>query len=162
MIFQAFNLFPQKTALENITLGPITVGKVPRATAGKEAMALLDKVKLRDKANAYPASLSGGQQQRVAIARALAMNPKVLLFDEPTSALDPETIGDVLEVMRRLAEEKTTMIVVTHEMGFAREIGKRIIFMDLGEIVEEGPSEELLARPRSARLTSFLDAVIHK
>ena len=152
MIFQSFNLFPQKTALENITLGPITVGKVPRATAEEEAMALLDKVKLRDKVKAYPASLSGGQQQRVAIARALAMNPKVLLFDEPTSALDPETIGDVLEVMRRLAEEKTTMIIVTHEMGFAREIGKRIIFMDLGEIVEEGPSEELLARPRSCLL----------
>jgi ABC-type polar amino acid transport system ATPase subunit len=162
MIFQSFNLFPQKTALENITLGPITVGKVPRVKAEEEALALLDKVKLLDKANAYPATLSGGQQQRVAIARALAMNPKVLLFDEPTSALDPETIGDVLEVMRRLAEEKTTMIVVTHEMGFAREIGKRIIFMDLGEIVEEGPSEELLARPTSARLTSFLEAVIHK
>jgi ABC-type polar amino acid transport system ATPase subunit len=162
MIFQSFNLFPQKTALENITLGPITVAKVPRAEAEREAMALLEKVKLTDKAHAYPAKLSGGQQQRVAIARALAMRPKILLFDEPTSALDPETIGDVLEVMRRLAQEKTTMIVVTHELGFAREIAERIVFMDMGEIVEEGPSQELLARPKSTRLTAFLDAVIHK
>ena len=162
MIFQSFNLFPQKTALENITLGPITVGKVPRAEAEREALALLEKVKLLDKTHAYPAKLSGGQQQRVAIARALAMHPKVLLFDEPTSALDPETIGDVLEVMRKLALEKTTMIVVTHELGFAREIGERIIFMDAGEIVEEGLSQELLARPKSARLSAFLDAVLHK
>jgi len=162
MIFQSFNLFPQKTALENITLGPITVGKVPRAEAEREALAFLEKVKLSDKAYAYPAKLSGGQQQRVAIARALAMHPKVLLFDEPTSALDPETIGDVLEVMRKLALEKTTMIVVTHELGFAREIAERIIFMDAGEIVEEGLSQELLTRPKSARLTAFLDAVLHK
>jgi len=162
MIFQSFNLFPQKTALENITLGPMTVAKVSRAEAEREALVLLEKVKLTDKANAYPAKLSGGQQQRVAIARALAMRPKVLLFDEPTSALDPETIGDVLEVMRRLAQEKTTMIVVTHELGFAREIAERIIFMDIGEIIEEGPSQELLTRPKSARLTAFLDAVLHK
>lgn len=162
MIFQSFNLFPQKTALENITLGPITVAKVQRAVAEREALAFLEKVKLRDKAYAYPAKLSGGQQQRVAIARALAMHPKVLLFDEPTSALDPETIGEVLEVMRKLAQEKTTMIVVTHELGFAREIAERIIFMDAGEIVEEGLSQELLSRPKSARLTAFLDAVIHK
>ncbi len=162
MIFQSFNLFPQKSALDNVTLGPITVGKVPRAVAEREALALLDRVKLREKVNAYPAKLSGGQQQRVAIARALAMNPKVLLFDEPTSALDPETIGEVLEVMRRLGQEKTTMIVVTHELGFAKEIAERILFMDEGEIVEEGPSQELLARPRSARLASFLEAVIHK
>jgi ABC-type polar amino acid transport system ATPase subunit len=162
VIFQSLNLFPQKTALENITLGPITVAKVSKAEAEREALALLEKVKLTDKANAYPAKLSGGQQQRVAIARALAMRPKVLLFDEPTSALDPETIGDVLEVMRQLAMEKTTMIVVTHELGFAREIAERIIFMDMGEIVEGGPSDELLARPKSARLTAFLDAVVHK
>ena len=162
MIFQSFNLFPQKTALENITLGPITVAKVSKAEAEREALALLEKVKLADKAYAYPAKLSGGQQQRVAIARALAMRPKILLFDEPTSALDPETIGDVLEVMRQLAMEKTTMIVVTHELGFAREIAQRIIFMDMGEIVEGGPSDELLARPKSARLAAFLDAVVHK
>jgi len=162
MIFQSFNLFPQKTALENITLGPITVAKVSKAEAEREALALLEKVKLADKAYAYPAKLSGGQQQRVAIARALAMRPKILLFDEPTSALDPETIGDVLEVMRQLAMEKTTMIVVTHELGFAREIAERIIFMDMGEIVEGGPSDELLARPKSARLAAFLDAVVHK
>jgi putative glutamine transport system ATP-binding protein len=162
MIFQSFNLFPQKTALENITLGPMTVAKVSRAEAEREALVLLEKVKLTDKANAYPAKLSGGQQQRVAIARALAMRPKVLLFDEPTSALDPETIGEVLEVMRRLAQEKTTMIVVTHELGFAREIAERIIFMDVGEIIEEGPSQVLLTRPKSARLTAFLDAVLHK
>ncbi|HSB81151.1 MAG TPA: amino acid ABC transporter ATP-binding protein [Candidatus Methylomirabilis sp.] len=162
MIFQSFNLFPQKTALENITLGPITVAKVSRAEAEREALAFLDKVKLGDKAHAYPAKLSGGQQQRVAIARALAMHPKVLLFDEPTSALDPETIGDVLEVMRKLAQEHTTMIVVTHELGFAREIAERIIFMDAGEIIEEGLSQELLTQPKSARLTAFLDAVIHK
>jgi ABC-type polar amino acid transport system ATPase subunit len=162
MIFQSFNLFPQKTALENITLGPITVAKVSKAEAEREALALLEKVKLADKAYAYPAKLSGGQQQRVAIARALAMRPKILLFDEPTSALDPETIGDVLEVMRQLATEKTTMIVVTHELGFAREIAERIIFMDMGEIVEGGPSDELLARPKSARLAAFLDAVVHK
>jgi len=162
MIFQAFNLFPQKTALENITLGPITVERRPRAEAEREAFSLLEKVKMLDKANAYPAKLSGGQQQRVAIARALAMRPKVLLFDEPTSALDPETIGDVLEVMRRLAQDRTTMIVVTHELGFAREIAERIIFMDLGEIVEEGASDEVLARPRTTRLSAFLDAVLHK
>ncbi len=162
MIFQSFNLFPQKTALENITLGLVSVAKVPRAEAEREAMILLEKVKLTDKAHAYPAKLSGGQQQRVAIARALAMRPKILLFDEPTSALDPETIGDVLEVMRRLAEEKTTMIVVTHELGFAREIAERIIFMDLGEIIEEGLSRELLGKPKTARLAAFLDAVIHK
>jgi len=162
MIFQSFNLFPQKTALENITLGPITVAGMPRAEAEREAMVLLEKVKLREKAHAYPSQLSGGQQQRVAIARALAMRPKVLLFDEPTSALDPETIGDVLEVMRRLAQEHTTMIVVTHELGFAQGIAERILFMDLGEIVEEGPSQEMLTRPRTARLAAFLDAVIHK
>ncbi|MFI5339050.1 MAG: amino acid ABC transporter ATP-binding protein [Candidatus Methylomirabilales bacterium] len=162
VIFQSFNLFPQKTALENITLGPITVAKVSKAEAEREALALLEKVKLADKAYAYPAKLSGGQQQRVAIARALAMRPKILLFDEPTSALDPETIGDVLEVMRQLAKEKTTMIIVTHELGFAREIAERIIFMDMGEIVEGGPSDELLARPKSARLAAFLDAVVHK
>jgi len=162
MIFQSFNLFPQKTALENVTLGPMTVARVSRAEAEREARVLLEKVKLTDKAHAYPAKLSGGQQQRVAIARALAMRPKVLLFDEPTSALDPETIGDVLEVMRRLAQERTTMIVVTHELGFAREIAERIIFMDIGEIIEEGPSQELLTRPKSARLTAFLDAVLHK
>ncbi len=162
MIFQSFNLFPQKTALENITLGPITVGRIPRAVAEREALALLEKVKLADKARAYPAKLSGGQQQRVAIARALAMKPKVLLFDEPTSALDPETIGEVLDVMRQLATEKTTMIVVTHELGFARQIAQRVIFLDAGEVVEEGASATLLSQPRSARLAAFLDAVIHK
>ncbi|MFL6558371.1 MAG: amino acid ABC transporter ATP-binding protein, partial [Bacillus sp. (in: firmicutes)] len=137
MVFQQFNLFPHKTVLENITMGPIKIHTIDKAAAEKLAYELLDKVGLREKANSFPGELSGGQKQRVAIARALAMNPKIMLFDEPTSALDPEMVGDVLEVMKQLAIEGMTMVVVTHEMGFAREVGDRVIFMDGGYIVEE-------------------------
>jgi glutamate transport system ATP-binding protein len=161
MVFQSFNLFAHRTALQNITLAPIKVRSVPRSQAVDRARELLDLVGLADKAEAYPAQLSGGEQQRVAIARALAMNPKVLLFDEPTSALDPEMIQEVLDVMVRLAANGMTMIVVTHEMGFARRAADRIVFMDAGRIVEIAPPEEFFERPRSERAADFLSKVLH-
>ena len=160
MVFQHFNLFPHKTVLENITLGPIKVKKESKETAIKHARELLKKVGLADKENAYPSSLSGGQKQRVAISRALAMNPKVMLFDEPTSALDPELVGEVLSVMKDLAEEGMTMVVVTHEMGFAKEVGDRVLFIDEGVIREEGPPGEIFDNPQSDRLRSFLGKVL--
>ena len=160
MVFQRFNLWPHKTVLENVILAQTTVLKVPAAEAREKALALLASVGLADKAEAYPASLSGGQQQRVAIARALAMEPKVMLFDEPTSALDPELVGEVLAVMKRLAESGMTMIVVTHEMGFAREVADRVIFMDGGHIVEEGTPGEILVNPRGERTRAFLKRVL--
>jgi glutamine transport system ATP-binding protein len=160
MVFQSFNLFPHKTVLENITLGPVKVLSSSKEAAEKLALELLDKVGLREKANSYPGSLSGGQKQRVAIARALAMNPKIMLFDEPTSALDPEMVGDVLEVMKQLAKEGMTMVVVTHEMGFAREVGDRVIFMDGGYIVEENEPNELFSNPQHNRTKSFLSKVL--
>jgi len=160
MVFQRFNLFPHKTVLENVMLAPIKVRKTPMEEARKTGMALLKKVGLADKADVYPDRLSGGQMQRVAIARALAMNPKVMLFDEPTSALDPELVGEVLAVMKNLAAEGMTMIVVTHEMGFAREVGDRVIFMDQGIIMEEGKPEELFEHPKNERLRSFLGKVM--
>ena len=156
MVFQRFNLFPHKTVLENITLAPVKVKKVPREEARERAMELLKKVGLADKADVYPDRLSGGQKQRVAIARALAMNPKIMLFDEPTSALDPELVGEVLAVMKDLAREGMTMVVVTHEMGFAREVSDRVIFMDQGVIAEEGTPQELLVQPKNERLRTFL------
>ncbi|WHZ58226.1 MULTISPECIES: amino acid ABC transporter ATP-binding protein [Metabacillus] len=160
MVFQHFNLFPHKTVLENITLGPIKIRGTQKAEAEKLALELLDKVGLREKANSYPGELSGGQKQRVAIARALAMNPKIMLFDEPTSALDPEMVGDVLEVMKQLAKEGMTMVVVTHEMGFAREVGDRVIFMDGGYIVEENEPNEIFGNPQHERTKSFLSKVL--
>ncbi len=160
MVFQRFNLWPHKTVLENVILAQTTVLKVPAAEAREKALALLASVGLADKAEAYPASLSGGQQQRVAIARALAMEPKVMLFDEPTSALDPELVGEVLAVMKRLAESGMTMIVVTHEIGFAREVADRVIFMDGGHIVEEGTPGEILVNPRGERTRAFLKRVL--
>ena len=159
MVFQQFNLFPHLKVLDNIMLAPLKVGKKDRPTAEKKARELLEKVGLSDKADAYPSALSGGQQQRVAIARALAMDPAVMLFDEPTSALDPETVGDVLEVMKRLAEEGMTMVVVSHEMGFAREVADRVIFMDEGVIVEEGKPSEMFDTPRHERTRAFLRRV---
>jgi glutamine transport system ATP-binding protein len=160
MVFQSFNLFPHKTVLENITLGPIKILSTAKDAAEKLALELLDKVGLREKANSYPGALSGGQKQRVAIARALAMNPQIMLFDEPTSALDPEMVGDVLEVMKQLAKEGMTMVVVTHEMGFAREVGDRVIFMDGGYIVEENEPNELFSNPQHNRTKSFLSKVL--
>ncbi|WP_410471279.1 amino acid ABC transporter ATP-binding protein [Halarcobacter ebronensis] len=160
MVFQHFNLFPHLTILENITLAPGLVKKVKKEEAKRIAMELLKKVKLENKANAYPADLSGGQKQRVAIARSLAMKPKVILFDEPTSALDPETIGDVLSVMKDLAHEKYTIVCVTHEMGFAKEVGDRIVFMDHGVIVEENSPEEFFANPKSQRAKNFLKEIL--
>ena len=160
MVFQQFNLFPHKTVLENITLAPLKVRSTEKAEAEKIALDLLKKVGLVEKANSFPSQLSGGQQQRVAIARALAMNPKIMLFDEPTSALDPEMVGDVLEVMKDLAREGMTMVVVTHEMGFAREVGDRVIFMDGGFIVEENKPEELFGNPQHNRTKSFLSKVL--
>jgi polar amino acid transport system ATP-binding protein len=160
MVFQQFNLFPHKTVLDNITLAPIKVKGLSKAQAEEVAFKLLDKVGLRDKATAYPASLSGGQKQRIAIARALAMEPDVMLFDEPTSALDPEMVGEVLNVMKGLAAEGMTMIVVTHEMGFAREVGDRIIFMDGGVIVEQGKPEEIFDNPKNSRTQDFLSKVL--
>ena len=151
MVFQQFNLFPHKTVLENITLAPVKVRSTGKEAAKKRAYELLEKVGLREKAESYPGELSGGQKQRVAIARALAMDPKIMLFDEPTSALDPEMVGDVLEVMKQLAKEGMTMIVVTHEMGFAREVGDRVIFMDGGYIVEENVPVELFSNPQHER-----------
>lgn len=160
MVFQHFNLFPHKSVLENITLAPIKVRHWSEEDAEAKALALLDKVGLNDKVYAYPNSLSGGQKQRVAIARALAMEPRVMLFDEPTSSLDPEMVGEVLEVMRALAREGMTMVVVTHEMGFAREVGDRVLFMDEGRIVEEGKPRELFANPKHERTQSFLSKVL--
>ncbi|MEH7074591.1 amino acid ABC transporter ATP-binding protein [Neobacillus drentensis] len=160
MVFQQFNLFPHKTVLENITMGPIKIRSTEKSAAEKLAYELLDKVGLREKANSYPGELSGGQKQRVAIARALAMNPKIMLFDEPTSALDPEMVGDVLEVMKQLAKEGMTMVVVTHEMGFAREVGDRVIFMDGGYIVEENEPNELFNNPQHNRTKAFLSKVL--
>ncbi len=160
MVFQRFNLFPHLTALENIIEGPVQVLRRPQAEAVEEARALLARVGLADKADHYPAQLSGGQQQRVAIARALAMQPRVMLFDEPTSALDPELVGEVLAVMKQLAASGMTMIIVTHELGFAREVADRVVFMDHGRIVEQGPAEEVLTSPREARTQAFLNAVL--
>ncbi|WP_425058471.1 Glutamine transport ATP-binding protein GlnQ [Sporomusa carbonis] len=160
MVFQRFNLFPHMTVLENITLAPVKVRKTPQAEAEKIALDLLAKVGLADKANAYPEQLSGGQQQRVAIARALAMRPKVMLFDEPTSALDPEMIKEVLDVMKTLANEGMTMAVVTHEMGFAREVGDRVIFMDEGRIVEEGTPDDIFLRAKEERTRVFLSKIL--
>ena len=160
MVFQRFNLFPHMTALENIIEGPIQVLKRPRAEALDQARALLDRVGLAHKADAFPVELSGGQQQRVAIARALAMKPKLMLFDEPTSALDPELVGEVLAVMRDLAQSGMTMIVVTHELGFAREVADQAAFMDAGSIVEQGTPSEVLGAPRLPRTKAFLSAVI--
>lgn len=160
MVFQHFNLFPHKTVLENITMAPINVKGVSKQAANEKGMDLLHKVGLADKANVYPDSLSGGQKQRVAIARALAMEPKVMLFDEPTSALDPEMVGEVLEVMKQLAKDGMTMVVVTHEMGFAREVGDRVIFMDNGYIVEENDPAELFSNPQHERTKAFLGKVL--
>lgn len=160
MVFQRFNLFPHKTVLENVMIAPLNVLKEDKEVVRKRALDLLDKVGLADKIDSYPNKLSGGQQQRVAIARALAMNPKVMLFDEPTSALDPELVGEVLNVMKNLAQNGMTMIVVTHEMGFAREVGTRIIFMDDGHIAEEGSPKEIFTSPKSDRLKQFLNAVL--
>jgi polar amino acid transport system ATP-binding protein len=162
MVFQQFNLWPHLTALGNIMEGPCIVRGLPKAAARLKAMALLERVGLADKRDVYPAKLSGGQQQRVAIARALAMEPEILLFDEPTSALDPELVGEVLEVMRTLAAQHTTMIVVTHEIGFAAEAADRIIFMDQGLIVEEGPPKEFLFNPREARSRQFLERYLSR
>jgi len=160
MVFQAFNLFPHKTVIENLTLAQIVVRKRSKKDAEERAMALLEKVGLLEKAQAYPGNLSGGQQQRVAIARSLAMDPKMLLFDEPTSALDPEMIGEVLDVMKGLAREGMTMAVVTHEMGFAREVADRVIFMDAGRIVEEGTPEHFFTAPTHERAKLFLSQIL--
>ena len=160
MVFQHFNLFPHKTVLQNITMAPVTLKKKTAAAAKEQAMALLERIGLADKANEFPNMLSGGQKQRIAIVRALAMDPEVMLFDEPTSALDPEMVGEVLEVMRDLAKEKMTMVVVTHEMGFAREVADRVIFMDEGYIVEQGTPQEVFGSPREERTRSFLDKVL--
>ncbi|MCV6982508.1 amino acid ABC transporter ATP-binding protein [Mycolicibacterium pulveris] len=160
MVFQHFNLFPHRTALENVIEAPIHVKRVKKADAIARARDLLDQVGLSAKADAYPAQLSGGQQQRVAIARALAMNPKLMLFDEPTSALDPELVGEVLGVMKKLAAEGMTMVVVTHEMGFAREVANQLVFMDGGVVVESGPPREVLAHPQHERTKAFLSKVL--
>jgi polar amino acid transport system ATP-binding protein len=160
MVFQHFNLFPHRTALENLIEAPMHVKRVKKADAVARAKDLLDQVGLAEKATAYPAQLSGGQQQRVAIARALAMNPKLMLFDEPTSALDPELVGEVLEVMKKLAQEGMTMVVVTHEMGFAREVANKLVFMDGGVVVESGPPREVLANPKHERTKAFLSKVL--
>lgn len=161
MVFQRFNLFPHRTALENIIEGPIFVMKEDRNLATERGRALLARVGLADKENAYPRQLSGGQQQRVAIARALAMQPKAILFDEPTSALDPELVGEVLEVMKSLADEGMTMVVVTHEMGFAREVADRVLFLDKGIILEQGKARDVLTNPQNARTQDFLHRVLH-
>jgi glutamate transport system ATP-binding protein len=161
MVFQQFNLFPHLTVLQNVVLGPAKAKDVPREQATERARELLARVGIPEKADEYPADLSGGQQQRVAIARALAMEPELMLFDEPTSALDPEMIREVLDVMRTLARDGMTMIVVTHEMGFAREVCDRIVFIDDGEIVEEGPPDEFFSAARSPRAQEFVDKIIH-
>ena len=160
MVFQRFNLFPHRTALENVIEGPVFVKREPRADAQAHGRLLLERVGLADKVGAHPHELSGGQQQRVAIARALAMRPKAILFDEPTSALDPELVGDVLAVMRSLADEGMTMVVVTHEVGFAREVADRVLFLDGGVIAEEGPAAEVLTNPRNPRTQDFLRRVL--
>ena len=160
MVFQNFNLFPHMTVMENLTLAQTKVRKTSMEEAKKIGQALLDRVGLADKANAYPDSLSGGQKQRVAIARALAMKPKVMLFDEPTSALDPEMVGEVLDVMKELAEEGMTMVVVTHEMGFAREVGNRVLFMADGQLIEQGTPEDIFENPTNPRLKEFLSKVL--
>lgn len=160
MVFQQFNLYPHKTVLENCTLAPIKIQKVDKSQAEKTALDYLEKVGLKDKINAYPSQLSGGQQQRVAIARALNMHPKVMLFDEPTSALDPEMIQEVLDVMVNLSKEKITMVVVTHEMGFAKEVADRVIFMDDGEILEEGSPEHFFTNPTHPRTKNFLSKIL--
>ncbi len=160
MVFQRFNLFPHRTVLDNITMAPRALGRLSAADAAQRARLLLDKVGLADKVGAYPNHLSGGQQQRVAIARALAMQPDMMLFDEPTSSLDPEMVGDVLEVMRQLASEGMTMVVVTHEMGFARHVAHRVLFMDEGRIVEEGAPADLFERPQQERTQRFLARVL--
>ncbi|WP_407426093.1 amino acid ABC transporter ATP-binding protein [Treponema sp.] len=160
MVFQRFNLFPHKTVLQNVMIAPVFVKKSSREEARKKALELLDRVGLKDKADEYPARLSGGQQQRVAIARALAMEPKIMLFDEPTSALDPELVGEVLNVMQQLAKDGMTMIVVTHEMAFAREVANRVLFMESGKIVEEGTPADIFTNPKSERLQQFLKSVL--
>lgn len=160
MVFQHFNLFPHLTVLENITLAPIKVNGLTAEEAEKKAMALLERVGLTEKANEYPASLSGGQKQRIAIARALAMDPEILLFDEPTSALDPEMVGEVLDVMKNLAKNGMTMVVVTHEMGFAREVGTRLLFIDEGNVLEKGTPDEVLNDPKQERTQAFLSKVL--
>ena len=160
MVFQHFNLFPHLTVLENITLAPVMLKIMSKETAKEKAKELLKKVGLENKINSYPSQLSGGQKQRVAIARSLAMNPEMILFDEPTSALDPEMIGEVLEVMKKLAEDGMTMIIVTHEMRFAKEVSDRIIFMDNGRILEEGTPEDIFIRPSNIRTINFLNKVI--
>ena len=160
MVFQQFNLFPHKTVLQNLTIAPIKVKNMSKEQAEKKAMELLERVGLTNKATAYPSSLSGGQKQRIAIARALAMEPDVMLFDEPTSALDPEMVGEVLNVMKDLAKEGMTMVVVTHEMGFAREVGDRILFMDNGNIVEQGTPDEIFSNPKNPRTIDFLSKVL--
>ena len=160
MVFQHFNLFPHKTVMQNITLAPVTLKLKTEDEAKKNGMELLERIGLADKANEYPNMLSGGQKQRVAIVRALAMEPDVMLFDEPTSALDPEMVGEVLDVMKQLARDGMTMVVVTHEMGFAREVGNRVVFMDEGRIVEQGTPEDIFQHPQSARLQDFLSKVL--
>ena len=160
MVFQHFNLFPNMTIRKNITLAPVRTGLMTQAEADEKAMQLLRRVGLEEKADAYPNQLSGGQKQRIAIVRALAMNPKVMLFDEPTSALDPEMVGEVLQVMKELAADGMTMVVVTHEMGFAREVGNRILFMDGGKILEQGTPEAVFGNPQNARLKDFLSKVL--
>ncbi|MCR5267521.1 MAG: amino acid ABC transporter ATP-binding protein [Lachnospiraceae bacterium] len=160
MVFQHFNLFPHLTVLENITLAPVKTGRMNADQAKSKAEELLERVGLSEKANAYPASLSGGQKQRIAIARALAMEPEILLFDEPTSALDPEMVGEVLDVMKNLAESGMTMVVVTHEMGFAREVGTRLLFIDEGVVLEKGTPDEVLNHPKEERTKAFLSKVL--
>ncbi len=160
MVFQHFNLFPHMTILKNMTIGPVKLLKMDEEDAKKEAMALLERIGLEDKANAYPSQLSGGQKQRVAIVRALCMHPEVMLFDEPTSALDPEMVGEVLEVMRELAKDGMTMVIVTHEMGFAREVATRVLFIDEGQIKEENTPDLFFGKPRNERLKEFLSKVL--
>ncbi len=160
MVFQQFNLFPHKTILKNMTLAPIKLLKMPKAEAESRALELLERVGLADRADAYPSQLSGGQKHRVAIVRALCMQPEVMLFDEPTSALDPEMVGEVLEVMKELAQSGMTMVVVTHEMGFAKEVADRVIFIDEGKIMEDAPPEEFFNNPKSPRLKDFLSKVL--
>ena len=160
MVFQQFNLFPHYTVLRNMTLAPMKLLKQSQAEAEEKAYALLERVGLRDRADAYPSQLSGGQKQRIAIVRALAMNPDVMLFDEPTSALDPEMVGEVLDVMKQLAKEGMTMVIVTHEMGFAREVADTVIFMDSGSIIEKGTPEEIFENPQNPRTQSFLRKII--